>query len=197
MQNESFPLFPAILNAVHKNGIKVRLLTNNYTQPTCLGKIAPLDWFQLNGISVRFYRTTTFMHSKFMVVDKGRRTLVSSVNWSHTSFMRNREAGVILEDCDCTDMLNLYQSVFEHDWDNGLGYQLTNEYSRDDQAFITDTTPMSVILPPPANIDGAYVTTLKKYSHVTVVSGYTSPDNARDTVMGYLDKVQSSLQVRN
>lgn len=137
------------------------------------------------------------MHSKFMVVDKGRRTLVSSVNWSHTSFMRNREAGVILEDCDCTDMLNLYQSVFEHDWDNGLEYQLTNEYSRDDQAFITDTTQMSVILPPPANIDGAYVTTLKKYNDVTVVSGYTSPDNARDTVMGYLDKVQSSLQVRN
>ena len=194
LQNESFPIFPALLNAVHKNGITVRLMTNNYTQPTCGGMIAPLDWFQLNGISIRFYRTTTFMHSKFMVVDKGRRTMVSSVNWSHTSFMKNREAGVILDDCSCS-AIDLYQSVFEHDWENGMEYQITNEYSSSERAFITNTANMEVVLPPPADIPGAYVTPLKKYSDVTVVSGYTSPDNAKDTVLASLGKVQSSLQV--
>lgn len=195
MQNESFPVFPALLNAVHKNGIKVRLITNNYTQPTCGGMVAPLDWFQLNGIQVRFYRTTTFMHSKVMIVDKGRRTLVSSVNWSHTSFMKNREAGVVVEDCSCS-AIDLYQSVFEHDWEMGIEYQFTNVYSADNKAFITDTTPMNVVMPPPADIPGAYITTLKKYSDVPVVSGYTSPDNALDTVLASLDQVQSSLQVR-
>ena len=194
MQNESFPLFPALLNAVHKNSINVRLITNNYTQPTCSGMVAPLDWFQLNGIQVRFYRTTTFMHSKVMIVDKGRRTLVSSVNWSYTSFMKNREAGVILDDCSCS-AIDLYQSVFEHDWDLGMEYQFTTDFSAHTKAFITDTAPMNVVMPTPANIPGAYVTTLKKYSGVTVVSGYTSPDNALDTVMASLDTVQSSLQV--
>ena len=194
MQNESFPVFPALLNAVHKNGISVRLITNNYTQPTCAGMIAPLDWFQLNGIEVRFYRTTTFMHSKVMIADKGKRTLVSSVNWSHTSFMKNREAGVVLDDCSCS-AIDLYQSVFNYDWDNGLEYQITNEYSADDKAIITDSAQMNVVKPPAANIPGAYVTTLKQYSGVTVEKGYTSPDNALDTVSSSLDSVQSSLQV--
>ena len=194
MQNESFPLFPALLNAVHRNGIKVRLITNNYTQPTCSGMVAPLDWFQLNGINVRFYRTTTFMHSKVMIVDKGRRTLVSSVNWSYTSFMKNREAGVVLDDCSCA-AIDLYQSVFEHDWEMSIEYQFTTDFTSHTKAFITDTTQMNVVMPSPANIPGAYVTMLKKYSDVTVVSGYTSPDNALDTVMASLDTVQSSLQV--
>ena len=134
------------------------------------------------------------MHSKFMVADKGKRTLVSSVNWSFTSFMKNREAGVVLEDCSCS-AIDLYQSVFEYDWENAMEYQLTQDYSRDDKAFITDTNSMEVVMPPPADIPGAYVTTLKKYSDVTVISGYTSPDNALDTVMDSLQKVQSSLQV--
>ena len=135
------------------------------------------------------------MHSKVMVADKGKRTLVSSVNWSHTSFMKNREAGVVLEDCDCS-AINLYQSVFEYDWENGMEYLVTEDYNRDDKAFITDSTTMAVNMPPPADIAGAYVTPLKKYSDVTVESGYTSPDNALDTVMDSLQKVQSSLQVR-
>ena len=193
MQNESFPLFPALLNAVHEKGLKIRLMTNDYTQPTCEGLVAPLDWFQLNGINVRFYQTTTFMHSKVMVADKGKRTLISSVNWSHTSFMKNREAGVVLEDCDCP-AIDLYQSVFEYDWENGIEYQVTNDYSSEAKTFIT-SSPMMVAMPPPADIAGAYVTPLKKYSDVTVESGYTSPDNALDTVMDSLQKVQSSLQV--
>ena len=193
MQNESFPLFPALLNVAQEKGIKIRLMTNDYTQPTCEGLIAPLDWFQLNGINVRFYRTTTFMHSKFMVADKGKRMLISSVNWSHTSFMKNREAGVVLEDCSCS-AIDLYQSVFEYDWENGIEYQVSNDYSSDTKAFIT-ASPMKVVMPPPADIDGAYVTPLKKYSNVTVVRGYASPDDALDTVMDSLQNVQSSLQV--
>ena len=33
-------------------------------------------------------------HTKYIMVDKGKRTSISSVNFSHTSFMKNREAGV-------------------------------------------------------------------------------------------------------
>ena len=123
----------------------------------------------------------------------GKRTLISSVNWSHTSFMKNREAGVVLEDCSCS-AIDLYQSVFEYDWENGIEHQLTNDYSSNVMMFIT-ASPMKVVMPPPADIPGTYVTPLKRYSDATVVRGYTSPDNALDTVMDSLQNVQSSLQV--
>lgn len=93
-------MFPALLNAVHQRNITVRLLTNNFTQSACPDMITPLDWLYLNGVQIRFYTTTTFMHSKCVMVDKGKRTSVSSVNFSKTSFTRNREAGVVLEDCE-------------------------------------------------------------------------------------------------
>ena len=133
------------------------------------------------------------MHSKVMVADKGKRTLISSLNWSRTSFTKNREPGVVIEDCSCP-AIDLYQSVFEYDWENGMEYQITNDYSSEAMTFIT-ASPMKVVMPPPADIVGAYVTPWKKYSVVTVVRGYTSPDNALDTVMDSLQKVQFSLQV--
>lgn len=38
MRQEQFPVFPAIVNALHR-GVTVRLLTNNYNTPTCSGKV--------------------------------------------------------------------------------------------------------------------------------------------------------------
>ena len=193
-RNETFPVFPALLNAMHLKQVAVRLLTNNYTQPTCGGKITPLDWLVLNGAQIKMYQTTSFMHSKYVMVDKGKRTSISSVNFSMTSFTKNREAGVVLEDCDCPTIA-FYQSVFEADWGMARNYSLDNEYSKSEMAFITDPSRMSITPIPPPEIPGAYVTQLKKYSSVTVKSGYTSPDNALDTVMGQLKAVESSLEV--
>ncbi|CAE7235217.1 CFAP47, partial [Symbiodinium sp. KB8] len=91
---ETFPVFPALLNAVHGKAVKVRLLTNDYGTPTCEGYIAPLDYLALNGIEIRYYTSTTFMHAKYIHVN-GNTTAVSSVNFSFTSFNLNREAGLI------------------------------------------------------------------------------------------------------
>jgi len=193
-QKEAFPVFPALLNAVHQKKIKVRLLTNNYSQPTAPGKITPLDWFYLNGIQIRFYTTTTFMHSKYMVIDHGKKTSVSSVNFSKTSFTKNREAGVVLEDCSCS-MIDFYQSVFEYDWGQGSDYYIDNSYTDDEMKYITDPSTMPITIPPPPAINGAYVTSLKTYTDVLVKRGYTSPDNARDVIFSDLQNVQSSLQV--
>ena len=193
-KNEAFPVFPALLNAVHQKNIKVRLLTNNYSQPTAPGKITPLDWFSLNRIQIRFYTTTTFMHSKYMVIDHGKKTSVSSVNFSKTSFTKNREAGVVLEDCNCS-AIEFYQSVFEYDWGQASDYVVDNSYTDDQMKTITDPSSMPVNIPPPPAIPGAYVTSLKTYTDVSVKRGYTSPDNARDVILSYLQNVQSSLQV--
>lgn len=195
-KDEAFPIFPALLNAVHQKGIKVRLMTNNYTQTTCRGMINPLDWFYLNGIQIHLYSTTTFMHSKVVIIDQGKRTSISSVNFSKTSFTKNREAGVVIEDCSCA-ALDLYQSVFQYDWDNGFDYQIDANYSDEDIATIKDSALMSIHVYSYPKIAGAYVTKKVAYNGVVVTRGYTSPDGALDVIMSDLSNVKSSLQVNN
>eukprot|EP00731_Ephydatia_muelleri_P036690 Em0305g10a len=172
-RNETFPVFTGLLNAVHERNISVRLLTNDYYVPTCQGMVTPLDWLALNGIQVGLYTTTTFLHAKFMTVDRGRRTLVSSVNFSKTSFTKNREAGVIIDSCSCS-AIDFYQ-------------QLT---------YIKDPSILPYALPSYYKVKGAYVVApFTSYDGVTIKLAYTAPDYAYDTVMKGLSATTSSLEV--
>jgi len=134
------------------------------------------------------------MHSKYVMTDKGKRTSISSVNFSHTSFTKNREAGVILENCSCPT-IDFYRSVFDYDWDNALDYVVTNTYSDSDMGLITNQVPMPYVPIPPPDIPGAFVTGYKSYSGVKVLGGYTAPDNALSVIMEQLKNVKKSLQV--
>ena len=195
-KNEPFPVFPALLNAIHERGVKVRILTNNFTKMmvACAGRITPLDWLALNNVEMRMYTSTTFQHAKFIMIDKGTKTAISSVNWSHTSFLKNREAGVILEDCSCS-AITFYQSVFEYDWDNGVKYTLTREYSLPEIKIITNTSHMPYTVLKSKRVPGAFVTQLIPHSNVEIRKVYTSPDNARDLLISSLRNVKYSLQV--
>jgi phosphatidylserine/phosphatidylglycerophosphate/cardiolipin synthase-like enzyme len=193
-KEEAFPIFPALLNAVHQKGIKVRIMTNNFTVTTCENTINPLDWLYMNNIQIHFYSTTTFMHSKVIIIDHGKRTSVSSVNFSKTSFTKNREAGVVIEDCSCP-ALDLYQSVFQYDWDHGFDYQLDASYSDADTQLIKNSAPMDIPNAVIPKIAGAYITTKKTYKDVMVTGGYTAPDGALGVIMSDLSKVKSSLEV--
>lgn len=55
MNAEEFPVFPALLNAVHR-GVTVRLITNNYNDVVCDGEIDMLNFWALNGIQVKWYQ---------------------------------------------------------------------------------------------------------------------------------------------
>ena len=192
-KNEEFPVFPALLNAKHQRNITIRILTNKYNQSTCDNKITPLDWLSLNGIEVRTYTSTTFMHAKYMMIDKGKKTSVSSVNFSYTSFMLNREAGVVLEGT-CSAATNFYAGVFEGDWAKGMEYKPTHSYSSSDMAVITSTASYPVVVPVPKAIPGAYVPRLLPVTGVTIKKVYTSPDYARDELtLQTLDKVVKSF----
>ena len=193
LRNEAFPVFPVLLNAVHERAVKVRILTNNFTIGTCDGLITPFDWLTLNGVQVRFHTTTTFQHTKFIVIDKGAKTAVSSVNWSYTSFLKNREAGVILEECTCS-AITFYLSVFEYDWENGMEYKLDQTYSAADMEIITSTAHMPYTVPNGV-VPGSFVTELIPYTNVEIKKVYASPDNARDTIMSYFPEVKTSLHV--
>ena len=185
-------MFPALLNAKHQKNVTIRILTNNCSSVTCTGKIAPLDWLSLNGLEVRYYTSTTFMHSKYMMIDKGKKTSVSSVNFSYTSFMENREAGVVLSSA-CNAAIQFYSSVFESDWNQGLKYKVNQQYNSSDLKAITNTSHMPVNIPPPRNISGAYVTSLHTYTAVHVEKVYTAPDFARITVFDTLTQTQASF----
>lgn len=193
-RNESFPVFAALLNAVHERGVHVRILTNDYDTPTCKGKVTPLDWLCLNGIEVRTFTTVTFMHAKVMVIDKGKKTSISSVNFSYTSFMENREAGVVISG-PCQDFVTFMSSVFELDWNMASNYTLTNKYNSSDMDYITNTDHFPVDMPTPHHIDNAYVTTLTNVSNVQVTTLYTSPDYALAQLNRTMQAVTKSFQL--
>ena len=53
----------------------------------------------LHGAEVRAFTTLAFVHAKFTLADTGTskaKTAVSSVNWSKSSYAKNREAGAVL-----------------------------------------------------------------------------------------------------
>ena len=193
-RNETFPVFTALLNAVHERNVVVQLLVNDYYVPTCQGKIAPLDWLVLNGINVGLYTTTTFLHAKFMMIDRGRRTLVSSVNFSKTSFIKNREAGVILDNCTCS-AINFYQEVFTYDWSLSIPYNVTTNYTPSELSYIKDPSTLPYAIPSHHVVNGAYVAPFTSYNGVTIKLAYTAPDFAYDTAMKGLLETSSSLQV--
>jgi hypothetical protein len=67
-----------------------------------------------NGFNEEVIRAQGRIHNKGIVAD-GARVLVSSQNWSGDGFLRNRDAGVIVDDAEVADY---YEKVFLSDWDN-------------------------------------------------------------------------------
>eukprot|EP01132_Coremiostelium_polycephalum_P010813 gene10813-13246_t len=187
---ETFPIFGALLNAIHR-GVKVRILTNNYYMPnaTCTpGYIDPLSFLALAGAQVKYFTTVTYLHSKYMTVD-GTTTSISSINFSKTSFTMNREAGVLIRNSNT--VTNFTQSVFEYDWDLGINWP-TVQYSASDMQIIQDTTPVNVVIPSPTNFPGSYVTDVSNFDDlVSDVTVFTSPDFAFDQVQSDIQNSQS------
>ena len=122
----------------------MRSLPTDATQP----------FLELNGAEVTWYASTTFNHEKYISIDGGRKISVSSINFSRTSFLRNREAGLILhgEGIEWSKLSGFFASVFDDDWKTGI--PLPNQetiWSEEDLAIIRDKTPLPVVLPLPSS----------------------------------------------
>jgi hypothetical protein len=65
-----------------------------------------------NGFNEARVRVQTNVHNKGIVRD-GTQVLVSSQNWSGDGFLRNRDAGLIIED---TEVARYFGDIFEEDW---------------------------------------------------------------------------------
>jgi phosphatidylserine/phosphatidylglycerophosphate/cardiolipin synthase-like enzyme len=190
-RNDVFFVFSALLNAVHR-GVAVRVLTNDYNNVDCAGMISPLPFLKLNGVAVRYYRTTTFLHTKYTSVD-GERVSISSVNFSKASFLKNREAGAVLSGAGAAPLVAFFTSVFDADWQRGYDLVLKQTYSAQAMAIITDKTPVTVSLPPvPSNATGHYVTPKPQpiAARGTNITVEASPDYAYKTLLAAVDSAQ-------
>jgi phosphatidylserine/phosphatidylglycerophosphate/cardiolipin synthase-like enzyme len=195
-REEAFPIFTALLNAAHK-GIKVRVLTNNYGTLDCVGTISPLPFLALNGIEVAYFASVTFMHAKYMCID-GKTASVSSINFSKTSFLRNREAGAIINGTGALPLVAFTQKVFEADWMEGT--KLKPEPSKWNAAqlkVIQDKTRIATQLPKPSASWASYYVTAKPAPiggdmKVTIDA---SPDYANSELFSLLDTAQQSLDI--
>jgi phosphatidylserine/phosphatidylglycerophosphate/cardiolipin synthase-like enzyme len=187
--NESFPIFAAVLNAINQ-GITVQILTNNYSQPYYPDFIDPLGFLSIAGADVRYFTTVTFIHSKYISVD-GKKAAVSSVNFSHASFMMNREAGFVIENNE--DILAFLDGVFDADFAKAKPWE-TISYSPSDMKIIKDPSPLQVVIPPPYEFNDSYVTPLTPVTGYMNIEAITSPDMAYTTIMADLQSA-SDVQV--
>ncbi|KAJ3445789.1 cardiolipin hydrolase [Anaeramoeba flamelloides] len=193
--DEKFTIFPALLNALHR-GVEVRILTNNYNSvPTYEDQlIDPLTFLKLAGADVRYFNTVTFLHTKYMQID-GKKGTISSVNYSHCSFMENREAGVVFEGTSAHTLLSFLDEIFGFDFKQATPMK-AHPYNSASMAIIKDQTPISYTLPKPYNFKNAYVTPVTpvkgKFDNLQINA---SPDFSRSSLISQIQQAQTSFAV--
>eukprot|EP00948_MAST-09A_sp_MAST-9A-sp1_P000755 g755.t1 len=201
---EKFPVFAALLNALHR-GVAVRILTNNYNIKDCKGTISPLPFLKLNGANIRYYASTTFLHEKYMNIDGGKKVSISSINFSQTSFRYNREAGIVLS--GSKGAADFVASVFDSDWRRGATFpsQANAGWSESDLAIIQSEDQVPVVLPDPKSGLSDYYSP-PDYNKTTHGKGFslgsddtltvlTSPDFSAKTLSEQLLTAKKTLDI--
>lgn len=195
INSETFPIFQALNNALHK-GIKVRILTNDYGDSMCDGKMDLLTYLQLAGAHISYYRTTTFTHSKYMAIDN-KIIVISSINYTKTSIMSNREAGIVIRNqTSVNPIADFTQSVFNFDFNEGYS-KTTPKYSDADLELIRNAKNIPVVVPPPYVFNYCNATSGKPVEineHMTIDT-IISPDFAFDSVFEGLTSAKESLDI--
>jgi phosphatidylserine/phosphatidylglycerophosphate/cardiolipin synthase-like enzyme len=122
------PLVDAVVAAARR-GVKVRVLLNDdrvflrkgetassLRNPKTVQYFSDLAAKEHLPIEARIADVAAmgvgYIHNKGMLID-GHETLVSSINWGENSFLRNREAAVLI---DSTAINAHYQGLFNSDW---------------------------------------------------------------------------------
>ena len=129
--------------------------------------------------------------AKYMSRD-GKAASVSSINFSKTSYTKNREAGMVVE--GSSDAIKFMTSVFEDDWSAATSYTINQTYPSADMDIITATTKRSYTLPD-ISPGMAPTPTPVAASDVSALKVYTSPDYAHTTLMDQLRNATKSVEI--
>lgn len=140
------------------------------------------------------------MHVKYLLVRNSTgstKAAVSSVNFSVTSFMRNREAGMVVAGSDENHMIKFLNATFDYDFANGLPYVVNQTYSPSDMEQITATAPYPVNVPTGPQIPGAYITPVPTAVNATMsgLALYASPDFARAQLFADMGSAKSAFAI--
>lgn len=106
--DKDFTTLVEALSKAHKAGLDVRLITSQYENTSqWVEKLHEFDLDQVLRIQER-------VHNKGIVVDS-KVVMVSSQNWSGDGTLRNRDAGLIIENAD---IAQYFEAIFLDDWTN-------------------------------------------------------------------------------
>lgn len=138
------------------------------------------------------------MHNKGIIIDS-EIVLISSINWSPTSLIDNREAGLIIEN---SEVAAYYEELFDHDWDVCLPYDPENSFGDllninpannqiliDSEEYIENKEINEI---PIKSDDFSIPETFSGNMSVTVMA---SPDNCFDVVANLLSIAQSTIVI--
>ncbi len=106
--DESFAAMIDALAAAQARGVAIRMIYSEYQQQSILELLAEAKL----SIDHDHVRIQNNCHNKGILID-GHITVVSSQNWSGAGVLRNRDAGVIV---DNPDVNAYYQARFNYDW---------------------------------------------------------------------------------
>ena len=198
---EKFPVFQAVLNAVHQRQVQVRILTNDFRNKVCAGKIDPLTFLKLNGVSITYYASTTFLHEKYLASYKKKadkypsRASLSSINFSHNSFTNDREAGVILDGSGAAPLLKLTTDVFNADVAQGKPFAKVHAYTNGDMVIIKSAAKRVPIIPTPPTKNRYTSPTPVAIQTTGSVTVFASPDFSLATLLAHVNSARKTFEL--
>jgi hypothetical protein len=106
--DEAFAELLSAVTARSQAGVDIRIILSQWQNSQWMERL------QAAGIDTSLVRIQNGVHNKGFVVDH-RRVVVSSQNWSAEGVLRNRDAGLII---DNATIAQYFEGIFLHDWDN-------------------------------------------------------------------------------
>ncbi|WP_162940185.1 phospholipase D-like domain-containing protein [Gryllotalpicola protaetiae] len=116
--NQAFVDLVAAVIDRQKVGVEVRIIMSEYETAGYLEQLQAAGLDVANNVKLQ-----NNVHNKGVIVD-GRAALVSSQNWSSAGALRNRDAGVIIEN---TQVAEYFEQLFEHDWEHLAAKQVAED----------------------------------------------------------------------
>jgi hypothetical protein len=108
--------------------------------------------------------------------------------------MLNREAGVVVSGSEATPIIQLYNSTFWQDWNEGFDFVPQQTYSASAMSIITNPAMVPVVIPPPSNL-GTYVTPLVNVTGDISATAFVSPDFAYSFVAPAISAAKYSVDL--
>ena len=178
----SHPAVFSVLNHLLSKGVKVKILIEGSPVGGIPNEeIQYLAAIQKAGADIHIiksndgYKRYQYVHSKYAIIDE-RTTVITSENWSESSFSSNRGWGCIVENEECARYLKFF---FDTDFDIGM----------EDVSGFRETYPTAIA----KRIDDFVPVAGGFGSYTATVSPIIAPDYSRKCLLRLLENAQERI----